>query len=95
MWLYHTVHALVKGPGGEVTRPVVVLAICIGEKISTQNRVVGRSGSLGRSVRFVHGVEVVWESAKLGLREQPRQMSQNRLPGSFLSGVFHPARRFS
>lgn len=70
MWLYHTVHALVKGPGGEITRPVVVLTICIGEEISTQNWVVSGPGSLGHTVCFVHSAEIVRESAKLGLREQ-------------------------
>lgn len=71
MWLYHTVQALVKGPRGVIASPVVVFPVCISKEISTKHWVVCGSGPLGHSVCFVYSVEVVCESPKLSLEEQP------------------------
>lgn len=68
--LYDTVQTLVKGARGKISSPVVVFTVCIGKEISAEDWVVCGSGSLGHSVCFVHGVEVISESAKLSLEQQ-------------------------
>lgn len=79
MRLYHTVQTLVKGPGGEIAGPVMVFTVSIGKEIATKNRVVWGSGALGHSVRLVHSAEVVCESAKLSLGEQPHKCHKTRV----------------
>lgn len=70
MGLNHTVQTLVKWSGCEVSSPVVVFTVSIGKEIPAEDGIVCRPGSLGHSVRLVHGVKVVCESAKLSLEEQ-------------------------
>lgn len=71
MRLEHTVEALVKRPRSEITGPVVVFTVRVGKEISTEHWVICRSRSQGRPVGFVYSVEVVCESPKLSLEEQP------------------------
>lgn len=76
--LDHAVQALVKRSRGEIACPVVVLSVCVGEEISTENWEVCRSGSLGHAVRLVYSIEVVRERAELSLREQPDRRDKTR-----------------
>lgn len=47
----------------------MVLTVCVGKEIPTEDRKVTRSGSLRHSVGFVHSIEVVCEGSKLSLEE--------------------------
>lgn len=48
----------------------MVFAVSIGKEIPTEDRVVCRPGSLSDSIRLVHGVKVICQSAELSLEEQ-------------------------
>lgn len=65
--LEHAVQVLVKGPGGVVAAPVVVLTVGVGEEVAAQHGEVGRPCAGGHVFGFVHGIEVVRQGPELGL----------------------------
>lgn len=70
------VQALVERPGGVIACPVMVLPVRIGEEISTQHRKPWRPGPWLHARPLVQGIEVVGESAKLGLWGPPNHSPQ-------------------
>ncbi len=63
------VEALVKGPGGEVAGPVVVLAVGVGEEIAAERREAGGVPRL-RARPLPHRPEVIRQRAEPRLQHQ-------------------------
>lgn len=91
--LQHPVQALVEGSGGEVSCPVVILPVRIGEEIPSENWEPGWPHPRHDAHFLVQGIKVVRERAKLCLQDSTCSPEPGLLQWELLSplsGLFTP-----
>lgn len=91
--LQHPVQALVEGPGGEVSCPVVIFPVRIREEIPSQNWEPGWPHPWHNAHFLVQGIKVVRERAKLCLQDSTCSSEPGLLQWGLsppLTGLFTP-----